>query len=73
MDIATSIELYPIKKGRRKIIGTGRDRGYMLRLASAERVIVSTKLGMLPYLECHSNGRGERHFEVNLIVMEMRG
>ena len=44
--------------------------------ASAERVIVSRRVGMLPAkvpCPCHSGCWWERHFQLNLIVMEMRG
>ena len=44
--------------------------------ASAGRVIVSRRVGMFPAkvpCPCHSGGWGERHFQLNLIVMEMRG
>ena len=44
--------------------------------ASAERVIVSRRVGMLPAkvpCPCHSGCWWVRHFQLNLIVMEMRG
>ena len=44
--------------------------------ASAERVIVSRRVGMFPAkvpCPCHSGCWWERHFQLNLIVMEMRG
>ena len=44
--------------------------------ASAGRVIVSRRVGMFPAkvpCPCHSGGWWERHFQLNLIVMEMRG
>ena len=44
--------------------------------AYAGRVIVSRRVGMFPAkvpCPCHSGGWWERHFQLNLIVMEMRG